>query len=1008
MKKFSAFLVILLFMGLQVVNAQNRELTGVVTSSDDGMSLPGVSVVVKGTTIGTVTDIDGVYTLSVPETAVTLVFSFVGMRTTEIEIGSQSTIDLVMAVDVLGLDEVVVVAYGVQRKEAKTGSVAVVKADEMKSIPVTSADKLLQGKVAGLQVNSASGMPGSATEITIRGVGTINAGTEPLYVIDGVPVVAGDYTRAVQTGNVLSSMNPNNIESITVLKDAAASSIYGSRAANGVILITTKSGRSGKTNFNLRVQNGISNKVEGDFRFMNPKELLTYKRDAIININRDPDDPNEASDPLDPKPGSGYYYPTSLLDETFDWWEAVFQTGSVQNYELEASGGTDRTRFFTSGSYLSQEGIQIGSEYQRFNLRVNLDHDINDKLSIGAKVYGAYMEWADQAGALAYANPVAAAQWIEPWILPYNDDGTINWDIPNTGDSNPLGIIKLNDQRDKQYKFMTTFSLAYEIIPGLTLRTLNSADIVLGESRMFWHPDTPDGGGGNDGLIWGGTNNNRTLTSSNTLRYSNTFADVHNLSVTGGYELMDNVYSTYSLEGTGTGGDIPYHSSVSKDKDIDYTLSSYAFQSFLGILNYDYDNRYYFQASIRRDGSSRFGAENQYATFWSVGASWNIHREGFMQALPMINMAKLRASYGINGNASIGNYASYGVYGSRLYNGEGGMAPDQLANPALTWEGNAAFNVGLDFAVYNRVQGTVEWYNRVTSDMLLDVPLSRTTGFNSLRRNVGEMNNHGIEFNVNGDVLHSATMKWNVGLNMSFNNTEITDLAGEDVIADGFWRVHVLHGTGSSQYNVYDWAGVNPANGNGLWWTEDPDTGERGELTENYNDARRFYSGKVDPDYIGGFNTLFQWKGLSVSAYFNFSVGNSVYIMERHYATSDGFSFADNQESSLIPYWKEPGDIVANPKPVAWNNSNSNAWATSRYLEDGSFLRFKNLTVSYDLPKQWVEKVFLANARIYMNMVNVYVWHDVTYWDPERTFTGGGYATYPQARTITFGLDLGF
>jgi len=251
-------------------------------------------------------------------------------------------------------------------------------------------------------------------------------------------------------------------------------------------------------------------------------------------------------------------------------------------------------------------------------------------------------------------------------------------------------------------------------------------------------------------------------------------------------------------------------------------------------------------------------------------------------------------------------------------------------------------------------------------------------------------------------------MKWNVGLNMSFNNTEITDLAGEDVIPASWWGVHVLHGEGSAQYYVYDWAGVNPANGNGLWWTEDPDTGGRGELTENYNDSRRYYGGKVDPDYIGGFNTLFQWKGLSVSAYFNFSVGNTVYIQERRYASSDGYSFGDNQEAGLIPYWKEPGDIVPNPKPIPWNNSNSNAWSTSRFMEDGSFLRFKNLTVSYDLPKNWVEKVFLDNARIYMNMVNVFVWHNVSYWDPERTFNGGGYATYPNARTITFGLDLGF
>ncbi|HUS86342.1 MAG TPA: TonB-dependent receptor [Bacteroidales bacterium] len=988
------------------IYAQQKVVTGTVSGADDGESIIGATVQIKGTTIGVTTDLDGKYSIMVDE-GQTLVFRFAGLETQEVVVGPGSVIDIVMRIDILNLDEVVVVAYGTQRKEARTGSVGVVKAEEMESIPVTSADKLLQGKISGLQVNNASGMPGSATEITIRGVGTINAGTEPLYVIDGIPVVSGDFTRAAQTGNVLSAISPNNIESITVLKDAAASSIYGSRAANGVILITTKSGRQGQTNFNLRAQNGFSQKTEGNFRFMTAEELLTYKRDAITNIGLDPDDTANASDPGNPVPGSNYYYPLSLLDDTFDWWDAVFQTGKIQSYELEASGGDEKTRFFTSGSYMKEEGIVIGSEYSRINFMLNVDHDISKKLTIGTRVNGAYMQWADQAGELAYANPIAAAQWIEPWILPYNDDGTFNWNIPNTGNSNPLGIIEVNDKGDKQYKFMATISLSYKILPDLELRTLNSADIIFGESRQYWHPDSPDGAP-NNGYIWGGTNQNRSLTTSNTLRYTKTFANVHNVSAVAGMEIMDNVYNTYSLEGEGLGGDIPYHSNVSLNKDIDYNLSSYAFLSYFGILNYDFSNKYYFQASIRRDGSSRFGADNQYATFWSAGVSWNIHEESFMEGLSWLNMAKVRSSYGINGNASIGNYASYGVYGSRTYNGLGGMSPDNLANPDLTWEGNASFNVGLDFALFGRIQGTVEWYNRTTTDMLLDMPLSRTTGFSSLRRNIGEMKNTGIEFNFNGDILNTPDMKWNLGFNISFNDTEITDLGGEEVVADGFFRVHVLNGEGSSQYNVYDWAGVNPANGNGLWWTEDPDTGERGTLSENYNDARRFYSSKVDPDYIGGFSTLFQWKGVSLSAYFNFSAGNSVLIMERRYATSDGYSFLDNQEAGLLDYWKEPGDIVSAPKPIPWNNSNSNAWGTSRFLEDGSFLRFKNVTLSYNIPKQWAEKVYLNNARIYVNMVNVYVWHGVSYWDPERTYTGGGYVTYPIPRTITFGLDLGF
>ena len=990
---------------LSLTMAQQKLITGTVTSADDGQTIVGATVQVKGTTLGVTTDPDGKYSISA-EGGTTFIFSFLGMKSQELIVGTGSTIDVVMQLDLLGIDEVVVVAYGTQRKEARTGSVGVVKADEMKSIPIASADKMLQGKIAGLQVNSGSGMPGSATEITIRGVGTINAGTQPLYVIDGVPVVSGDFTRAAQTGNILSSLNPNNIESMTVLKDAAASSIYGSRAANGVILITTKSGQSGKTNFTARVQRGFSQKTEGNFRFMNAEELLGYKRAAIQNIGVNPDDPNEAGNPANPVPGTGYYFPNSLLDGTVDWWEAVFQTGSVMNYELEASGGSDKTRFFTSGSYLSEEGIVIGSEYEKMNFRVNVDHDISKRLTVGTKVYGAYMRWADQAGNLAYANPVAAAQWIEPWILPYNEDGTYNWNIPNTGNSNPLGIVDLNDKGDKQYKFMGTFSLSYKIMDGLEFRSINSADLLFGESRQYWHPDSPDGAP-NDGYLWGGTNMNKTLTTSNTLRFNRTFAEKHNVSATAGIEIMDNQYTSYSLEGDGLGGDIPYHSNIATNKDIGYALASYSFLSYLGLLNYDYENKYYIQASVRRDGSSRFGSDNRYATFWSVGASWNLHQEAFMEGFDWVNMAKLRSSYGINGNAEIGNYDSYGVYGSRVYNGLNGMAPDNLANPELTWEGNTAFNVGLDFALFGRLQGTVEWYHRLTTDMLLDVPLSRTTGFNSLQKNVGEMVNKGFEFSLSGDIISQGSFKWNAGGNISFNNTQITDMAGEEEIAASWWGIHVLNGNGSTNYYVYDWAGVNPANGNGLWWTDDGNGG-RGELSENYNDARRYVGGKVDPDYIGGFNTLFQWKGLTVSAYFNFTVGNTVYIQERRYASSDGYSFGDNQEAGLLDYWKQPGDIVSAPRPIPWNNSNSNAWSTSRFMEDGSFLRFKNLTLSYDIPKTWAEKAFLNTARVYVNMVNLHVWHDVSYWDPERTRTGTGYATYPIPRTITFGIDIGF
>jgi len=991
MKKITVLLALIVFASFSWLQAQTRQVTGTVTSAEDGMPLPGVQIVIKGTSTGGVTDGNGNFNLPVPQDANVLIFKYVGFSDQEVAIDGRSQINVELKADAIGLGEVVVVGYGVQRKEAKTGAVAVIKSSEIESVPVTSAEKLLQGKVAGVQISSGSGMPGSNTQIRIRGNSSINAGAQPLYVIDGVPVVSGDYNTATNSGNVMSNLNPNNIESMTVLKDAAAASIYGSRAANGVILITTKSGKAGKTKFNARAQYGFSAPTnDSDFRFMNPDELLTYMRDAVYNVGQDPDNP-----------AGSYFFPRKLIGgELTNWWDEVFKTGITQNYEFSSSGGNEKTKYYVSGSYFDQEGIQIGSYMTRYNFRTNVDHKIGDKATIGTKLYGGYTETKDQAASLAYANPFWAASSLLPWHNPYNEDGTYNTNLPSNNHSNPLQNVALNEQLDKQYKAMGTIYLTYNILEDLQFKTLNSFDIITGRGNSYRHPDTPDGEQ-SQGAIYTDTYMNTTMTTSNTLSYNKTFADVHTISAVGGFEIQENNYILHHAEGAGTGSDLPFLSNTSKDKDVDYAQSTWAFVSLLGKVDYNYNDKYLLSASLRRDGSSRFGANNQHATFWSVGASWNLHREDFLSSLTMINMLKVRGSYGINGNASIGNYASYGLYGSRTYNGTGGMAPDQLANPDLTWEGNVAMNAGLDFAIYNRFDGSVELYQRTTTDMLLSVPLSRTTGFGSLIQNVGSLENKGVEFNLNAQIL-KGDLSWDAGFNFAYNQTQITDLAGQDEIGDGFWRRHRLNGNGFTEYYCFDWAGVNPATGAGLWYDED------GNITEDAANARRDFMGHAEPDYIGGFNTTVSYKGFSIGAYFNYTVGNSVYIMERRYLDSDGYNWGSLQSANLLPYWKEAGDVVPNPKPMVNNTSDSNAWGTSRFLEDGSFLRFKNLTVSYNVPSSWAKKIKVDNLRIYMNAVNLYAWHDVSYWDPERAVTGGGYATYPNPKTITFGIDLGF
>ncbi len=998
MKKLTIILAFLLFAGFYA--SAQMQITGTITGQD-GLSIPGVSVVVKNNpTIGTTTDIDGKYSITVPSEATDLIYSFIGMLTQDIPISGRTIIDVVMEEEVMEMDEVIVVAYGTQRKEAKTGAVTTVSTEDISTDGVDSPVKMLQGKMAGVQINSTSGAPGGPNQIRIRGFSSINAGMEPLYVIDGVPVQAEDYSYAgggsdVEQGNdILSTINPNDIATMTVLKDASAASIYGSRAANGVILITTKRGSAGDTKFNFSVKHGWATSTnDNDFRFMNAEEILQYHRDATINAGLDPDDPANAT----------YYYPKTLLDgELTNWWNEVYQTGQTSEYELSVRGGNEKTRVYSSINYYDQEGIKIGTGMERFSFRTNVDHKINEKFSYGTNLSASKVEVPFQPTGLAYANPFWAASNLLPWQNVYNEDGSYNEDLPNLGDSNPVKNVAYNESVDQFYKFLGSAYLEYEIINGLKFKTLNSYDYVYSNGRDYRSPETQDGVDGN-GVLFTSNWINTTITSSNTLNYLFDINSEHYFNLLAGYEFQKNDNRQQTASGDGVGTDMPYLSSASDNQNVNSLYYTWALQSYFGRLDYNYLGRYFFTGSIRTDGSSRFGSENRYGLFWSVGGSWNIHDESFMASLDMINMLKLRASYGINGNDAIGNYDSYGVYGARTYNGLGGLAPDQPAYPALTWEENVTWNIGLDFTLYKRFTGTIEYYNRLTQNMLLDQPLSRTTGFANIQKNIGEMENKGIEFSIDAKILQDGEFDWSVGLNYAHNTVELLDLAtDEEFIASGsFWRRHVVGG-GYADYYVYDWAGVNPTNGEGLWYDDN------GDITNNAAQARRVFKGQVEPDHQGGFNTHFGWKGFTLDAYFEYKLGQYVYIMEHRYIDADGYNYGNNQSVNSLDYWKEPGDIVANPMPIAFNTTGSNSWGTSKYLEKGDYLRFKNISIAYNIPTEIVEKARLNSVRISANIDNVYCWHDVNYWDPERPVTGGGYAVYPLPRTYTLGINIGF
>lgn len=987
MKRLLALFAFLAFVvtGLQ---AQGLEITGTVVSAEDGSALPGVTVIVRGTTVGAVTDFEGNYQILVPEGADVLVFSFVGMQTQEIPIGNSTVIDITMEVDAVNMDEVVVIGYGTARREASTGSVSVVKDDALQDIPELSFDKMLTGKVAGVQVTATSGQPGAASQVRIRGTSSLNAGNEPLYVVDGIPVMSGDQTYFTNTGNALAMINPNDIESITILKDAAAASIYGSRAANGVILITTKSGGEGKSRVNFRASYGISSLAnDNNFSVMTPAEMLQYNRAAAWNAGANPDDPNDP-----------YYYPLSLLEQPMNnWLNESTRYGNIQNYELSVSGGTPKTKHFTSAAYSNTEGVFLGVDYKKYQIRSNIDHEISDKLRMGVKLNAFHSEANDVAmQAMYYVNPLFAGMFLKPWTPIYNEDGTVNKDVPEWGNTNPVASQLYDEQFEKQNRLQGTAYVEYEPIAGLKFKSNNAVEYTDGEGRRYWAAEADAQG---NSTLQVSNSKYTQITTSNTVSYSKYFND-HNLNVLAGFEAIDNSNNSFYIYTPDVDPNIPFPNTGTAETDEgDYGESRYTMASFFGILDYSYASRYFFRASVRTDGSSRFGQNFRWGTFYSLGASWNLHNEVFMENAAWLDALKIRLSYGINGNDRIGNYEHWGVYGPVSYNAVTGMAPSQPANPDLTWETNTSYNVGLDFGFLQRFSGSLEYYYRITSDMLLDIPLSRTTGFTSLRQNIGELENQGVEALLDFAILEGPVY-WSVGVNIAANRSEILNLGDQEEIINS----RIIHRVGESLYSyyLYDYAGVNPVNGEALWYNEDK------EMTNLYSEANKIIAGSPEPRYLGGFNTELSWKGLTLNLNFEYKLGNQVLVEELHYAASDGFWWDVNQVDLVMDYWRTPGQLTKTPKPIAYNTTNSNGYYNPRWMYDGDYLRVKNITLSYMLPSNLTQRIKLEQVRIYGSAVNAFTFHSVDFWDPERGVEGGGFGIYPMTKSFVIGLDVTF
>lgn len=994
MRKLTLLLCALL-AGISLAVAQTS-ISGTVLTAEDDEPVIGASILVKGTNASTITDNDGKFSIKIPEGAGrTLVITYIGMERQEVFARNGMVVKLTSSDQ--ALDDVVVVGYQTIRKEAKTGSIATVKGDDLASIPETSVDKMLSGKMAGVSVSSTNGQPGSAATIRVRGTSSIGAGSDPLYVVDGIPVESGNTGALSNSMNAIAMINASDIASVTVLKDAAAASIYGSRAANGVILITTKSGEAGKSKVTARARYGVTTLAnDNDFGMANLQEYIQYQRDARINAGYDVDNP-----------ASEYYFPLSLAAKGgTNWMKELTRNGSLQEYELIASGGTGKTTYYTSLSYNKTEGIVPTVGFEKMQVRANLDTELNKWLKVGTRINAGYMKVSDVTNSLigdsglAPSNPFYSGMALAPTMPAYNEDGSYNFDLPFVFNINPLAAIKGSDKYDKQYKFNGTAYLEWKPIKQLTFRTNNSVEYAYTNSRQFspsFINKTSFGASLNTADV-----QYRLLTTSNTVTYDDLFNDVHSLNIMLGQEANTYEYSHNQAISYHVNEQRPYHSvGVSVEDQTAYDgLTQTAMVSFFGVAEYSYDGRYYIKGSLRTDGSSKFGPDRRWGTFWAASASWNIHNEAFMQDIKnVLNVLKLRYSYGVNGNDNIAAYAHYGLYSDIVYNGITGQLPSQLQNRKLTWETNKTHNIGVDFRLFDRLSGSIDWYTRRTEDMLIGSPLPYTTGFSSQAQNVGQIRNSGIEVQLDADIFNTNDFKWTAGVNFAANRSKVLELApGQDFIGTS---LRYVVGEQLYTYWLYDYAGVNPQNGNALWRNEE------GLLTENSQEARRINAGSPEPLWTGGFNTELSWKGLSLGIQLEARYGNKVLNQDRSLFESDGYYGDQNIWKGALNYWKQPGDMNVLPKPV-YNNSSNSMQTSTRYLEDGSYLRIKDITLAYNLPSKWTKKALMSGVRIYASALNLYTFHNMNYWDPEHGTTGATVISYPMTRSMIVGVDITF
>ena len=1004
--------------------AQTR-VTGTVISSEDGTPVPFATIVVKGNNSLIIsTDADGKFVFAnIPGNAV-LVVSSIGFTTQEIAVNNRTVVNVSLSPDATSLEEVMVVAYGLVKKGSYSGSAAVVKNETIKDVPVISIEAALAGSVPGMQVTTASGQPGSMPQIRVRGIGSFNAGNQPLYVVDGIPVTSGDLSTANIVTSSMNFLDPSNIESITILKDAAAASLYGSRAANGVILITTKTGKQGKAVTTFKASFGFSDFAVNNYPLCTEAEMEMLTREMVRNTGMDNNSlwnnatynfsldeyVNRQSEIFFPARKPGWEY--------VNWKDKMFRKGTQQSYEATISGGSADSRIFAAVAYTKTQGVSLSAQMDRISTNINASHKLSNTVSIGGSMQyvitdqDGFQEGSGQRdnpwySVLVKLTPRFAFKKPDGSYAHYGSAASESYD--GTAFRNPYPDKDLQIANSRQYRTLISGWAEIKFLPDLKLKSTFGYDNARVDDRFAWMMGHQYGEAYGKGYVGDRYNRIERVVSTTTLNYNKIFADKHNFSLMLGWEAesMKRKYTNLSAINFANYGLVSTYLAA-QVRDYGTREDATGMLSALGSFNYDYYARYYFSANFRRDGSSKLGPATRWANFWSVAGSWRIINEPFMKSVEWMNDLKIRGSYGINGTLPGGYYDWQTLYSYSRYGGDNSSSPSSYANANLTWETNYTWNVALEGKVFNRFSFVAEYYNRTTKDLLLNTAIASTTGFTSTLMNIGSMLNRGFEISLNVDILKMSALRWDLGINWSSLYNEVLSMSQENelVVSSPFVRTK-----GYSYYQYYsrEYLGADPKTGLPVYYTNRvlPDGSLEKEKTNVTSNAlSTFLEGKTGlPKGLGGITSNLSYKNFSLSLMFNYQYGNYIWDQATVNIRHDGYAPYNNMSKDMLRRWQKEGDITDVPRPSRTINGRS--YNSTAFLHKGDFLRLKNFTLAYSLPKNMISKVWLKTARIYVSGANLLTLSGIDF-DPEVPIGGYFSHTVPPMKTVTLGFEVSF